>query len=146
MPREVRVVTKSSDMPALLFFTSAGSGPARKMESVLAVVTRRERDRLRVVPVDVDASRALADTLGVTKIPTLVLLRDRRAVARIEGRATAPQIDAMIRAHLPDGDEALGVLYRLRRRLEGRTNQPGALQAVEQLIEEYEHQPTPSGE
>ena len=128
----------SPDMPALLFFTSASSGPARRMESLLAVVARRERGRLRVVPVDADASKALADALGVTEIPTLVLLRDRRAVARIEGRATAPQVNAMISAHVPDRDEALEILYRLRTECEARKNQPAVLKAIEQLIEEYE--------
>jgi thioredoxin-like negative regulator of GroEL len=131
-------VATSPDMPALLFFTSASSGPARRMESLLAVVARRERGRLRVVPVDADASKALADALGVTEIPTLVLLRDRRAVARIEGRATAPQVNAMISAHVPDRDEALEILYRLRTECEARKNQPAVLKAIEQLIEEYE--------
>jgi thioredoxin-like negative regulator of GroEL len=125
-------------MPALLFFTSASSGPARRMESLLAVVARRERGRLRVVPVDADASKALADALGVTEIPTLVLFRDRRAVARIEGRATAPQVNAMISTHVPDRDEALEILYRLRAECEARKNQPAVLKAIEQLIEEYE--------
>jgi thioredoxin 1 len=131
-------VAKSPDMPALLFFTSPSSGPARRMESLLAVVARRERGRLRLVPVDADASRALADALGVREIPTLVLLRDGRAVARIEGRATRPQIDAMIGAHVPDGEEALGILYRLRSEWEARTNRPAVLKAIEQLIGEYE--------
>jgi thioredoxin 1 len=131
-------VAKSPDMPALLFFTSPSSGPARRMESLLAVVARRERGRLRLVPVDADASRALADALGVREIPTLVLLRDGRAVARIEGRATRPQIDAMIGAHVRDGEEALGILYRLRSEWEARTNRPAVLKAIEQLIGEYE--------
>ena len=108
------------------------------MESLLAVIERRERGRLRVVPVDADASRALADALGITEIPTLVLLRDRQAVARLEGRATGQQVDAMISAHVPDGDEALGILYRLRTAWEARNNQRAALKAIEQLIEEYE--------
>jgi thioredoxin-like negative regulator of GroEL len=72
------------------------------MESLLAQLTRKERGRLTVVTVDADASRALADALGVADIPTLVLLREGRALERIEGRANRPQIDAMIRRHLPN--------------------------------------------
>jgi thioredoxin-like negative regulator of GroEL len=82
-------VPKSPDVPALPFFTSATSGPARRMESLLAVFAHRERGRLRVVTVDADASRALADVLGVTEIPTLVLLRGRRAVASEESACCA---------------------------------------------------------
>jgi thioredoxin-like negative regulator of GroEL len=102
------------------------------------VFAHRERGRLRVVTVDADASRALADVLGVTEIPTLVLLRGRRAVARIEGRATGQQVDAMIGAHVPNVDETLGILYRLRTAWQTRKNQPAALKAIEQLIGEYE--------
>ena len=72
------------------------------MESLLTALARRERGRLKVVTVDIDASRALAAAFAISTIPTLVLLRDRRPVARIEGKASRPQIDAMIRGHLPE--------------------------------------------
>jgi len=38
----------------LVFFTSQKSGPARRMESLLAHIARRERDTLAVKRVDVD--------------------------------------------------------------------------------------------
>ena len=95
-------MTTGPETPALLFFTSARSGPARRMESLLTALARKERGRLKVVSVDVDASQALAAAFGISSIPTLVLLRDRRPVARIEGKASRPQIDAMIRCHLPE--------------------------------------------
>ena len=72
------------------------------MESLLTMLARKERGRLKVVTVDVDASQALADAFAIVDIPTLVLLCDRRPVARIEGKAFGPQIDAMIRGHLPE--------------------------------------------
>ena len=40
------------DKPLLVFFTSERSGPARRMESLLAHLARKERDRLRVMHVD----------------------------------------------------------------------------------------------
>jgi thioredoxin-like negative regulator of GroEL len=114
------------------------------MESLLAVRAWRERDRLRFVTVDVDEFSALAESFGIADVPTLVLLCDRKPVARLAGRVTASRIDAMLRNHLADGEE-LGLLYRLRTRCEGRKNQPLALKAVEGLIEEYEAKPA-SGE
>ena len=42
----------------------------------------------------------LAEKLAVTEIPTLVLLVDQKPVARIEGRASSPQIEAMLDGHL----------------------------------------------
>ena len=75
------------------------------MESLLAQLTRKERGRLTVVTVDADASRALADALGVADIPTLILLRDGQPLERIQGRANAPQIDAMIQRHVPNAPD-----------------------------------------
>ena len=86
--------------PLLVFFSSARSGPARRMESLLAHITRKERHRLRVIQVDVDERRDLAERLDVAEAPTLVLVQDKRAVARLEGRTSAPQIEAMLEAHL----------------------------------------------
>ena len=70
------------------------------MESLLAHIARKERERLKVVQVDVDAKRELADRLGVDAAPTLVLVRGKQAVARLEGRVSAPRIEAMLEPHL----------------------------------------------
>ena len=86
--------------PLLVFFSSARSGPSRRMESLLAHIARKERHRLRVTQVDVDRRRDLAERLGVVEAPTLVLVRDRRPVGRLEGRTSAPRIEAMLNDHL----------------------------------------------
>jgi thioredoxin-like negative regulator of GroEL len=71
------------------------------MESLLAHLARKERGRLRISRVDADATPTLVERLGVTEIPTLVLLLERKPVARIDGRASAPRIERMLEAHLP---------------------------------------------
>ena len=94
------VTAKSA--PTLLFFTSVRSGPARRTESLLTTLVRKERGRLKLLTVDADASPAFAQALGVADVPTLVLVRGRRPVGRIEGRASSSQIEAIIRPHLAD--------------------------------------------
>jgi thioredoxin 1 len=77
------------------------------MESLLAHIARKERHRLRVVQVDVEKRPDVAAKLGVAGAPTLVLLRDKRAIARLEGRASAPRIEQMLEQHLePDAAAA----------------------------------------
>jgi thioredoxin 1 len=83
----------------LVFFWSERSGPARRMESLLAHLARKERTRLKVMSVDVDDQPELAERFGVSAIPTLVLVVGKRAVDRIEGRASAPAIEAMLEPH-----------------------------------------------
>jgi thioredoxin len=86
--------------PLLVFFTHARSGPARRMESLLAHIARKERDRLRVLRVDTDERPDLADRFGVDDVPTLVVVKDKHTVARLSGRASAPRIEQMIEPHL----------------------------------------------
>jgi thioredoxin-like negative regulator of GroEL len=96
---EERLVT-DDPRPLLVFFWSERSGPARRMESLLAHLERKERHRLRVRRVDVDANPDLAARFRVQIVPTLVLVKDKRAVARLDGRTSAPRIEAMLEPHL----------------------------------------------
>ena len=86
--------------PLLVFFSSVSSGPSRRMESTVAHIARSERHRLRVLQVDVDERADLVERLAVLHVPTLVLVIARKVVARIDGRASAPRITAMLEEHL----------------------------------------------
>ena len=72
------------------------------MESVLAHIARKERRRLTVVRIDVDDRRKVAGRFAVGAVPTLVLVRGKRPLARIEGRASAARIEALLDAHLDE--------------------------------------------
>ena len=86
--------------PLLVFFSSQRSGPSRRMESLVAHVARKERERLRVIQVDVEQRTDLVEKLSVRDVPTLVLVVGRKAVGRLSGRASAPKIDALLAEHL----------------------------------------------
>jgi len=70
------------------------------MESLLAHLARKERARLRVMRVDIDEQPDLAERFKVADVPTLVLVKGKRAVDRIDGRASAPRIESMLEPHL----------------------------------------------
>jgi thioredoxin-like negative regulator of GroEL len=86
--------------PLLVFFWSERSGPARRMESLLAHLARKERTRLRVMRVDIQQQPELAERFRVAAVPTLVLVKGKRVVDRIDGRASAPRIEDMLERHL----------------------------------------------
>jgi thioredoxin-like negative regulator of GroEL len=77
------------------------------MESLLAHIARKERDRLRVSKVDVDDRPDLAERFRVDEVPSLALVVGQRVVSRLEGRATAPRIESMLKPHL--GEEQIAV-------------------------------------
>ena len=94
------------ERPQLVFFTSRRSGPARRMESLLAHIARKERGRLRVSKVDVDDRPDLAERFRVRQVPSLALVVERRVVSRLDGRATAPRIESMLEPHLAEAEPA----------------------------------------
>jgi thioredoxin 1 len=86
--------------PVLLFFWSERSGPARRMESLLAHLARKERMRLRMMRIEVETQPDLVERLRVAEVPTLVLVKGKQVVDRLEGRASAPKIEEMLARHL----------------------------------------------
>ena len=99
--------TQKDGRPQLVFFTNERSGPARRMESLLAHLARKERERLRVTRVDVDERPDLASRFHVETVPTLVLVKNRRVAARLEGRASAPRIERTLAPHLDGALDAV---------------------------------------
>jgi len=92
--------------PLLVFFCSTRSGPARRMESLLAHLARKERARLRVLRVDVEEQPELAERFRVAAVPTLVLVKGKRVVDRLEGRVSQPRIESMLAPHLDEAPAA----------------------------------------
>ena len=90
------MATPADKKPLLVFFTSNKSGPARRMESLLAHIARKKRDELRVRRVDVDRHPELAKRFQIEEVPSLALVKENKVVARLEGRATAPSIESML--------------------------------------------------
>jgi len=92
----------ADSLPLLVFFTSTRSGPARRMESLLAHIARKRRGSLRVRQVDVDERPDIAKRFRIAEVPSLALVKGQKVVARLEGRTTAPKIESMIGSHLDD--------------------------------------------
>ena len=90
----------ADERTTLVFFTSQRSGPARRMESLLAHIARKERESLDVKKVDVDARPDLAARFRVQTVPALRLVKGRRVIARLDGRVTTPAIEEMLDTHL----------------------------------------------
>jgi thioredoxin-like negative regulator of GroEL len=70
------------------------------MDSLVAWVKITQKRRLRVIQVDGDENPALVRRLGISRLPALVLVKNREVLARLEGRATGRQIDDLIRPYV----------------------------------------------
>lgn len=97
-------VEPTDPRPALVFVHSRRDGASRKMASLVAWVKVTQKKKLRVVDLDAERSGLLTERLRVRTIPSLLLVKNRRVVGRLEGRATGRQIEDLIRPHLPACD------------------------------------------
>ena len=62
-------------------------GPCRQVSPALEQVAKERAGRVKLVKVDVDAAPKLSERFTVQAVPTLMLLRDGRVVARRAGAA-----------------------------------------------------------
>lgn len=90
----------------VLLVTRRTSGVGRRMESVLARLQVRERDRVRVARVDADARPDLVRRLGVQEIPSIVMFRGRRRLACLKGRATLGDVERTLSEHVKEETRA----------------------------------------
>jgi thioredoxin-like negative regulator of GroEL len=73
------------DRPQLVFFHSTSSGRSRRVEGFLAQVLQRRANHrtFRIYRVDAESESKLVERFGVEKIPTLVVVEDKRVRGRL---------------------------------------------------------------
>jgi thioredoxin 1 len=101
---------RHSGRPTLAFFFTPTSGPARRVEALIAqVLQRRQKHRVFALRrINCHEQPELAERFGVTTIPTLVVVENRRIQGRIEGRFTCGQIERLLEPWLGGGEELDG--------------------------------------
>jgi thioredoxin 2 len=82
-----------SDLLVLVDFWAPWCGPCRAMAPALELATHTLEPRVRVAKVNVDEEPMLAQRFQTRSIPTLVLLRTGREIARQAGAIDAGSIE-----------------------------------------------------
>ena len=78
-----------------LDFYQASCPPCRALEPRLERLARQYEDRLSVYRVDIDRDMPIAERFGVKSIPTILLVRGEREVARLDGLITDRDLTAV---------------------------------------------------
>ena len=85
-----------SDIPVLVFFTTAWAGPAREMEPILEELAGEWSDQASVYSLDVDNSPGTTAGLDIRAVPTFIFFKDGKIHQTITGKTTKEKLRSLL--------------------------------------------------
>lgn len=89
-----------SQVPVLLDFTATWCGPCKALKPIIEKVAQAYAGKLRVMQLDIDDSPETPAALGIRGVPTVILFKGGKEVARQVGLAPEARIVSLVTPHL----------------------------------------------
>ncbi len=86
----------NSDKPVLLDFYAEWCGPCKMLSPVLHEIAEEKADVLKIGKINVDEQMELAQHFQVFSVPTLMLFKNGKVVAKSVGYHSKDEIIAMV--------------------------------------------------
>lgn len=91
-------VIEASTVPVIVDFYADWCGPCKAMAPVFADLAQRQRAKALVAKLDTDRNPAIAARYGIRSIPTIVVMRDGKEVARQVGALPMQGLEQLLRS------------------------------------------------
>jgi len=87
----------ASNLPTLVDFYATWCGPCQTMNPILDEVKSIEKDKIRILKIDVDKNPAIAEKFKIKGVPTFILFKSGEVVWRKSGVIPLKELSILIK-------------------------------------------------